>query len=67
MINNILDSGKNDQGRLEIDPKPSDVRKIISDTWKIFSTIIKSKGLNGFTMLDTKIPKMIKIDPIRVT
>lgn len=36
LINNILDSGKSDQGTLEVDPKPTDMREVVKSIWAVF-------------------------------
>lgn len=56
LINNILDSGKSDLGSLEIDRKPTDLRNLISDLWKVFVTCMSKKNLKGLLYFDKKIP-----------
>lgn len=66
LLNNILDSGKSESGSLEVDPKPTNLRKIFEDCWSIYSGMLKSKGLGGMIKVSRSIPKHIMIDRTRM-
>jgi len=67
LINNILDTGKADIDRLEIIPKPTNLKELISKIWRITSHLINSKGLFGSIELGKDVPKTLNLDSTRMT
>jgi len=62
-INNVLDIGKQDIGRLEVNPVQTQLDMMFQKTWSIYSELLKQKELKGCLRIDKDLPPVIKIDP----
>jgi len=66
LVNNILDTGKVEIGELEVNPTPKVVSETLEKVWSICAQLIKSKNLNGQMRIQTKLPRLLKIDSYRL-
>jgi len=65
-INNILDSGKDEIGELEVYPTSVQSYDLFNNIWKVCKEFIRKKSLNGSLKVDKNVPKSIKIDSYRL-
>jgi signal transduction histidine kinase/CheY-like chemotaxis protein len=66
IINDVLDLSKIDAGKLELDPVPVDVRKLVIDMLKPFLLGARQKGLTMQTQVDDDVPAKVVADPVRL-
>ena len=66
IINDVLDLSKIDAGKLELDPVPVDVRKLMNDMLKPFLLGARQKGLEMLTRVDDDVPANVMADPVRL-
>jgi len=67
LINNILDSGKADLGKLEVYNNPTNIYDIASKVWGICSYQFQRKGLKASLEIAPEVPKYLMLDGIRLT
>ena len=65
-VNNILDSGKLENGNLEVSPERKDVMKFLQNVWTICGRVIQNKRLNGYLEVEKNVPKYLKLDEQRM-
>ena len=65
-INNVLDTGKNEIGRLEINPVPTPLNELFQRTWAIYSELFRQKKLKGQLKIEKDLPPVAKIDSYKV-
>lgn len=65
-IHNILDSGKLDNGNLEVVPEPTNFAEFLQKVWIIASEIIKNKRLSGSMRVSKNVPAFLMIDSQRL-
>ena len=66
IINDVLDLSKIDAGKLQLDPLPVDVRKLMADMLKPFLLGAQLKGLTMQTQVDDDVPARVMVDPVRL-
>ena len=66
IINDVLDLSKIDAGKLQLDPLPVDVRKLMADMLKPFLLGAGLKGLTMQTQVDDDVPARVMADPVRL-
>lgn len=66
MINNILDAAKLEAGKITLDPKPTSVRKVVSDAINVMRTTANKKGVALVQDIDESVPKWIQGDELRL-
>jgi CheY-like chemotaxis protein/anti-sigma regulatory factor (Ser/Thr protein kinase) len=66
IINDLLDLSKIDAGKLQLDPLPVDVRKLMAETLKPFLLGARQKGLTMQTQVDDDVPARVMADPVRL-
>ena len=67
LVNNILDTGKNEIGDLEVNPVSANIIEILEKIWNVSSEVIRRKNLNGTLRIKKNIPTMLKVDHYRLT
>ena len=65
-IHNILDSGKLENGNLEVAPERTDVMNFLENVWTICGRIIENKRLQGFLEISNQVPRYLKLDEQRM-
>ena len=65
-VNNMLDSGKLEAGKLEIQLVPTRVHDLSQRVWAIFSELIRRKNLTGCLRVDKNMPTLLSLDPYRI-
>ena len=65
-VHNILDSGKLENGHLEVSPERTDVRNFMENIWTICGRIIENKRLQGFLEISNNVPRYLKLDEQRM-
>jgi len=65
-INNVLDTGKREIGKLEVNPVPTQVCELVQRAWSIYSELLNKKKLKSQLRIDKNIPAMVKIDSQKV-
>ena len=64
-IHNILDSGKLENGNLEVSPERKDVMHLLQNIWTICGRIIQNKRLEGYLEIEKNVPRYLEIDEQR--
>jgi len=62
-INNVLDTGKHDIGKLEVNPVATQVHELFRRTWSIYSELLRQKKLQSHLRIDKSMPPAAKLDP----
>ena len=65
-IHNILDSGKLENGNLEVAPERKDVMGFLQNVWTICGKIIQNKRLRGYLEIEKNVPKYLDLDEQRM-
>jgi signal transduction histidine kinase/CheY-like chemotaxis protein len=66
LINDILDLSKIEAGKLELKPRPIDLRQVLYDIRNIFFWKISEKSLRFHIEIDHQVPGTLWIDEIRL-
>jgi len=65
-INNVLDTGKHDLGKLEVNPVPTQVHELFQRTWSIYSELLRQKRLKSQLRIEKELPSLLTIDSHKV-
>ena len=65
-VHNILDSGKLENGNLEVAPERRDVMSFMEDVWAICGRIIENKRLQGYLEIAKNVPRYLDLDEQRM-
>ena len=65
-IHNILDSGKLENGNLEVSPERKDVMSFMQNVWTICGRIIGNKRLKGSLEIEKNVPRFLDLDEQRM-
>mgnify|MGYP003877941835 CR=1 FL=1 len=65
-VHNILDSGKLENGNLEVSPERKDVMNFMQKVWTICGRIIQNKRLDGFLEIGKNVPRYLDLDEQRM-
>ena len=65
-IHNILDSGKLENGNLEVSPERKDVMSFMQNVWTICGRIIQNKRLKGSLEIERNVPRFLDLDEQRM-
>ena len=65
-IHNILDSGKLENGNLEVCPERRDVMNFMQSIWAICGKIIQNKRLKGSLEIEKNVPAFLDLDEQRM-
>lgn len=66
LINDILDLSKIEAGKLELQQGYVDIRRLFDDIKEIFSLKIENKNIKINMDIDSKIPKTVLMDEVRI-
>lgn len=66
IINDLLDLTKAESGRIELDPVPCDMRRVLDDLLGIFRFSAEEKGLRLQMRADASLPRLVIVDPARL-
>jgi PAS domain S-box-containing protein len=66
LLNDILDFSKIEADRLELEISDFDLRVMISDTIKLFSSRVQEKGIEFVLLIDSEIPTILNGDAGRL-
>ncbi|ACL26589.1 PAS domain-containing protein [Chloroflexus aggregans] len=66
LINNVLDLSKLEAGQVELEPKPTDLRAIITTVCELFRREAVRKGLHMGVRIDPALPPLVIVDGVRV-
>jgi PAS domain S-box-containing protein len=66
IVNDVLDISKIEAGRLEIDPKPAQVRDIVESIAQVFRDGASRKGLLLHSRTSAAVPAVVRCDALRV-
>jgi len=66
LINTVLDAGKLDFGKLEINPIPTRVYDIFQRIWAISNDLLTQKGLKSHLKVEKKVPHKLLLDGHRI-
>ena len=62
-INNVLDTGRHDIGKLEVNPVPTRLHELFQRTWSIYSELLRQKRVRSqLKKIEKELPTMVKID-----
>jgi len=62
-INNVLDTGKHEIGKLEVNPVSTQLSELFQRTWSIYNELLRQKKLKSQLKIDKDLPAMVRIDP----
>ena len=65
-IHNILDSGKLEDGNLEVSRERKDVMSFMQNAWSICGRIIQNKRLKGSLEIEKNVPRVLNLDEQRM-
>lgn len=65
-IDDLLDLSKIEAGRMTLDPKPTDVRRILEETFSLMKAAAPAKGLEMTIDIAGPLPPLLSIDPLRL-
>ena len=65
-VHNILDSGKLENGNLEVSPERRDVMSFMESVWAICGRIIENKRLQGYLEIEKNVPRYLDLDEQRM-
>ena len=65
-VHNILDSGKLENGNLEVSSERTDVMSFMENVWAICGRIIENKRLQGYLEIAKNVPKHLDLDEQRM-
>ena len=66
LIDDILDLARIEAGRLELDPRPSDVREVVDGTVGALAQVAADKGLALEVGIDPALPRALVLDAARL-
>jgi len=65
-INNVLDTGKQEIGKLEVNPVLTQLPEMFQRTWSIYSELLKQKKLKSQLKIEKDLPVQVRIDSHKV-
>lgn len=66
LIDDILDLSRIEAGRLELDPRPTDVRDVVDGTVGALAQVAADKGLGLEVAIDPALPRALVLDAARL-
>ena len=66
LVNNILDVGKCDLGKLEVNLVPTKVHDLFERIWAISSNLVSRKKLDSYIKIEKNVPSVLMLDSHRV-
>ena len=66
-INNVLDTGKYEIGKLEINAAATNTYQLFQRVWTFSQELIKRKGLFGHLKIERKVPQIVIADSQKIT
>lgn len=66
LVNNILDVGKCEIGKLEVNLTPTKVHELFERIWAISADLIKRKKLKSYIKIEKKVPSTLTLDSHRL-
>jgi signal transduction histidine kinase/CheY-like chemotaxis protein len=66
IVNDVMDYCKIESGRIKIETANTELAALVASTAQSYSEIAKAKGVGFSCMIDPKLPKWIRCDPIRL-
>ena len=66
VINDILDYSRIESGKLELEYQDVDLEQLLDDCVRLFSVRATESGVSLYTYIDSRVPRRIRTDPIRV-
>jgi len=66
LINDILDLSKIEAGKLELQYEPVSVARVVDEIQKVFSIKAGEKGIKLLTEIDSKLPRGLMLDEVRL-
>nr|WP_238400815.1 hybrid sensor histidine kinase/response regulator [Alloalcanivorax marinus] len=66
VINDILDYSRIESGKLELEYQDVDLEQLLDDCVRLFAVRATQSGVSLYTYIDSRVPRRIRTDPIRV-
>ena len=66
LVNNILDVGKCDIGKLEVNQSPTEVHELFHRIWTVSRELIANKKLRSHIKIEKKVPATLMLDSHRM-
>ena len=66
LVNNILDVGKCDIGKLEVSLVPTKVHDLFERIWAISNNLVSRKELRNYIKIEERVPSVLMLDSHRV-
>ncbi len=66
IVNDVMDYCKIESGRIKIETTNTQITALVANTAQSYSAIAKAKGVGFSCVIDPKLPKWIRCDPIRL-
>ena len=65
-INNVLETGKREIGKLEVNPVPTQIYEMLQRSWGIYGELLRQRKLESKLKIDQALPPLLKIDAHKV-
>ncbi len=66
IVNDVMDYCKIESGRINIETTNTEIAALVANTAQSYSSVAKAKGVGFSCVIDPKLPKWIRCDPIRL-
>jgi signal transduction histidine kinase/DNA-binding response OmpR family regulator len=66
IVNDVMDYCKIESGRIKIESAAIEIASMVANTAQTYSRIAQTKGVGFSCVIDPKLPKWIRCDPIRL-
>lgn len=66
LVNDALDLARIEAGKLELDPRPFDLRLIVEDVGELMGPLARQRGLAYRVRMDAQMPPGLLGDPVRI-
>ena len=66
VVDDVLDFSKMEAGRLALDPRPFDLRELLTDTLQTLAPAARQKGLQLAARIQPAVPATVEADPDRL-
>lgn len=66
LVNDLLDVAKIESGKFDIQKIPTDIKKIIDERVRFFSTLANDSKVKLSVLFGENIPEKVEVDPVRI-
>lgn len=66
VVNDLLDFSRMNAGKIQIQPSPTEIHKLLSNVWSLMQNQILAKNIRAHSSIDKNIPDCLNIDETRL-